>query len=85
MTDDGSRIDLAQKASSRGPECPTCRTIGVTKENSYAAQLLRRAASDPEVLNIGNTLLGSSWRQDPFDTHKLLHNPRISLLLSHCE
>ena len=83
--DDSSRIEPAQTTSFGALECPTCRDIAATDQNKYAAQLLRRTASDPEVLNIGNTLLGSSWRQDPFDTHELLHHPRISLLLSHCK
>ncbi|PVH79840.1 hypothetical protein DL98DRAFT_572311 [Cadophora sp. DSE1049] len=76
-------IDLVQTTSFGGFDCPTCREIAATTRNLHAAQLLRRTASDPEVLNIGNTLLGSSWRQDPFDTHELLHNPRVSLLLSY--
>ncbi|KAL5319389.1 hypothetical protein ACEPPN_012440 [Leptodophora sp. 'Broadleaf-Isolate-01'] len=64
-------------------DCPTCRDIAATNQNTHVSQLLRRSASDPEVLDVGNTLVGSSWRQDPFDVHSLLHNPRISLLLSY--
>ncbi|KAG4427595.1 hypothetical protein IFR05_016923 [Cadophora sp. M221] len=62
-------------------DCPTCRDIAVANRDIHAA--LKRSASDPEVLIVGNTLLGSSWRQDPFDVHNLLHNPRISVLLSY--
>ncbi|KAH7310051.1 hypothetical protein BKA65DRAFT_169296 [Rhexocercosporidium sp. MPI-PUGE-AT-0058] len=62
---------------------PTCRDIAASVRDNYVAQFQRLSANDPEVLNVGNTLLGSSWRQDPFDVHSLLHNPRISHLLSY--
>ncbi|KAL2067752.1 hypothetical protein VTL71DRAFT_15848 [Oculimacula yallundae] len=64
--------------------CPTCREIAIFDHDMHATQLLRRTTSDPQVLNIANTLLGNSWRQDPFDSHSLLNNPRTSFLLSYC-
>ncbi|CZR60125.1 uncharacterized protein PAC_10020 [Phialocephala subalpina] len=36
-----------------------------------------------EVATIFNSLVGGSWRHDPFDIHSDLNSPRVSFLLSH--
>ncbi|KAF8862107.1 hypothetical protein BDZ45DRAFT_224688 [Acephala macrosclerotiorum] len=36
-----------------------------------------------EVASIFNSLVGGSWRHDPFDIHNDLNSPRVSFLLSH--
>lgn len=61
----------------------TCSALVDTVYSRDLSDVFINQASDPPSLNAKNILLSGSWRDDPFDIHGLVNNPRVSLLLSH--